>query len=416
MRRFKWTKEQDDYLKELIPNPLVEINWFVIHQAFSKRYSVKSQKQIKLRWENNLSPTLSTESWDACELRKLLDLYRTHGNKWKVIAGHFKGRTDNSVKNRFFGLIRKGLRIAMRLIKTSSNTCFTHMVNKLKPKVLSDAINKQVKYKYNGVLKHNNFGLLIERYAFAEYPYLKSNFKEEDRIVLESLFDMVNRLNEEYLEQKEKESNKKKRKRNSSIQINPNLLKFVDPINKLSSCFERIRNRTLEELGLSKGDCVRNKRIKKNRIGLREFKAKEKVFSRLKRCVFEIEDKANDTLNLSYDHIRKDIEEHKEEQQVIQDFKDKILKDTVNIFSSNVMLNDSNLSDEPEILDQESFNSQLCSLERENQNFKDNMFAIKVKPLRSNCQSIDKSEVDKLNDNSTENIKGKEDKPEYGVI
>lgn len=37
-------------------------------------------------------------------------MHKIHGNKWSVIAGELKGRTDNSTKNHFYSIVRKNLR------------------------------------------------------------------------------------------------------------------------------------------------------------------------------------------------------------------------------------------------------------------------------------------------------------------
>ena len=59
------------------------------------------------------------------------------GNKWKKISNNFPGRTDNSIKNQFFSIVRKSMRNARKLLGKSENTA---IINQIKPKVLSQFI------------------------------------------------------------------------------------------------------------------------------------------------------------------------------------------------------------------------------------------------------------------------------------
>ena len=44
------------------------------------------------------------------------------GNKWKRISERFEGRGDSAIKNQFFSLVRRGLRIADKLLDGSTGT------------------------------------------------------------------------------------------------------------------------------------------------------------------------------------------------------------------------------------------------------------------------------------------------------
>lgn len=63
------------------------------------------------------------------------------GNKWIQIAESFPGRTDNSIKNQFFSLIRKSLRTARKIINRHSNT---QVINQFKPKVLAKFVQRSI--------------------------------------------------------------------------------------------------------------------------------------------------------------------------------------------------------------------------------------------------------------------------------
>ena len=67
----------------------------------------RSGKQIRERWFNTLNPTVKKGAWSATEDALVFDLYARLGAKWTLIANEFNGRTENSVKNRFYSTLRR---------------------------------------------------------------------------------------------------------------------------------------------------------------------------------------------------------------------------------------------------------------------------------------------------------------------
>ena len=45
--------------------------------------------------------------WTTEEDFKLFSLFNIHGSSWTKLTKHFMGRTENSIKNRFYSTIRK---------------------------------------------------------------------------------------------------------------------------------------------------------------------------------------------------------------------------------------------------------------------------------------------------------------------
>ena len=62
---------------------------------------------MKDHYTNNLRSDVSKHDWTLQEDMKLVDLINQNGRDWKTISSVFPNRTQNQVKNRFFGRIQK---------------------------------------------------------------------------------------------------------------------------------------------------------------------------------------------------------------------------------------------------------------------------------------------------------------------
>ena len=70
-------------------------------------YSDRTPKQIRERYLNYLRPNISHDKWTEEEDELLLDLIKKHGHKWKTIERHMNKRSQNQLKNRFYGKLKK---------------------------------------------------------------------------------------------------------------------------------------------------------------------------------------------------------------------------------------------------------------------------------------------------------------------
>ncbi len=96
-----WSLEEDKKLYEWVklngPN-----NW-----KNCVKFVGRISKQCRERWYNVLDPNIRKGNWSKCEDKLLFDLYEKYGTKWSKISKFFKGRTENSLKNRFYSTLRK---------------------------------------------------------------------------------------------------------------------------------------------------------------------------------------------------------------------------------------------------------------------------------------------------------------------
>lgn len=56
---------------------------------------------------NSLRPNIVNEDWKVDEDKKICELINTYGRKWKLFEEYLPGRTENRIKNRFYGHIKK---------------------------------------------------------------------------------------------------------------------------------------------------------------------------------------------------------------------------------------------------------------------------------------------------------------------
>jgi hypothetical protein len=67
----------------------------------------RNGKQCRERWFNSLNPHVIKGNWTTEEDYKLFYYYNKFGGKWSKIFIYFVGRSENSVKNRFYSTLRR---------------------------------------------------------------------------------------------------------------------------------------------------------------------------------------------------------------------------------------------------------------------------------------------------------------------
>ena len=68
--------------------------------------SGRNGKQCRDRWFNTLNPNVVKGNWTAEEDYNIFYLYNKIGPRWCQIVVYFEGRTENSIKNRFYSTLR----------------------------------------------------------------------------------------------------------------------------------------------------------------------------------------------------------------------------------------------------------------------------------------------------------------------
>ena len=97
-----WTIEEDrrliDWVKREGPTKWTQCSDFI---------KGRNGKQCRERWFHTLNPKVVKGNWTEEEDFKIFSFYKSLGGKWSKIALFIQGRTENSIKNRFYSTLRR---------------------------------------------------------------------------------------------------------------------------------------------------------------------------------------------------------------------------------------------------------------------------------------------------------------------
>lgn len=113
-----WSPEEDRLLHDLVllHGPK---KWSIIARSFKNRIG----KQCRERWHNHLNPEVRKDAWTTGEDKLIIELVDQIGSRWAAIAKQLPGRTDNSIKNRYYSHLKKIHEQQKDTTRTSGDLC-----------------------------------------------------------------------------------------------------------------------------------------------------------------------------------------------------------------------------------------------------------------------------------------------------
>lgn len=254
----QWSLEEDRLLEEWIRN-IGPRKWEQCGQYIHGR----SGKQCREHWSNCLNPELIKGEWTYEEDFLIMQFYEKCNGSWKKIIPLFDGRTENSIKNRFFSQLRK---IATKnMPKSDKRICAKIKLGELK-------------------------NYLEEGLSIAKRDFLEVNPMSEEEL-------------KEFLIQQELKIKQKTKEENETNESNLSTI-LGDLENSLSTClksdkkdesFLKKRKRSEEESSVDTTEKEREKEKKNNTIIKIDFEELEN--ESVNNSIINIDDNKNNPLN-----------------------------------------------------------------------------------------------------------------------
>lgn len=167
-----WTTDEDETLSRLVREYGAK-QWTVISTMMDHR----TGKQCRERWRNHLDPGIRNDPFTAEEDALIVKRVAELGTKWAEIARSFRGRSDNSIKNRYYSRLHKrNYQRKLSRFNKGEDLLILDLVARVGTKWseiakhLPGRTSKSIKNRYYSALKKNSSYYLSRREAASCAP------------------------------------------------------------------------------------------------------------------------------------------------------------------------------------------------------------------------------------------------------
>ncbi len=104
----EWTKDQDALLQNLV-SLYGTHDWAIVAENINATFplSHKTSKECSGRWQEFLSGNSTKEPWSEQEELNMILAHKKYKNRWSDMSDSLKGRSNNTIKNKFYSVFRK---------------------------------------------------------------------------------------------------------------------------------------------------------------------------------------------------------------------------------------------------------------------------------------------------------------------
>lgn len=107
--KIEWTREEDEFILRSIGVSRKPYNWKLIAEKGNQVFPTKkkSAQEYNRRWQFLTSIERTKEPWSKEEELNLILAHNRYKNKWTDISTTIRGRSNNTIKNKFYSIFRR---------------------------------------------------------------------------------------------------------------------------------------------------------------------------------------------------------------------------------------------------------------------------------------------------------------------
>ena len=175
--KHKFGPDDDKKLEQLV-RQYGENCW----EDIAERMGDRNPRQCKDRWTRYLSPNVNKGKWTVEEEKLLIKLVKDLNFKWVKIAKHFKGRTDNQIKNKW-NILKKYVDIKKKPNESSPTIQLDQKLRAIPPKV--EKLDAKEASTPNDDSSDQSYVSFVNFLSHVEAGYFQQMYPQDDQDIFQ---------------------------------------------------------------------------------------------------------------------------------------------------------------------------------------------------------------------------------------